>query len=1665
MAKIVTGVAMVAGAAITMVVAPEAAPAIIGKLAAMGMSVGASLTMGGIADELRGGAGYSGSIRQPAASRQVIYGQCRVTGTVIYTSTSGHQLNQVIAWASHPVKSIDAIYLDARQVYGLTNGTGNADGRDHYDANGTKYKFDSGKVWCESSYGTPDGKWLSSLNAQNRSFWGQDCILQGICATYIKTTYSDSQFSGIPQVKATIHGKCDIWDPRLGDRLNSDGTVNANSHGWADNWALCIADLLVNSDYGVGCSWDELDIDQLIAAANICDEAVPLANGKSEKRYTVNGFFDYSTTPGDTLASMLMAAEGRVTYTGGKFKIYPAAWYGTNLAFTQDDLIGGIKWTPRRKHRELANAVRATYVCPSYPYSIVGYDHDHPDTSVFDGQWQPTDAPEYAQDAAHGYASDANLTADGCKLYADRRYQFVTSCATVQRLMKIYLLRNRQQGAGNFRMKLSAYQAQAQDVIQFTLPQLGWNSKYLTVENFRFVPNMGDENEAPSLSCELDVAETEPAVYSWSTAEERGVENTPSPEILNPGDVDAPTGLTLKSDNTTALIGVDGVTVPRILASWDGITDPFVASGGCVQVQSQLAGASTWTNAGQITPDLNSCYIGAVVAGQTYNVRIAAVRGNGAMSAWTEADGHKVATIRSVLSAADVFLTDTTSLEAALNNISSDNVLSAGEKSSVITDVANINNEQDGIDALADFYGITTEKTAYDTAVSNLTSYLATLTSPVAWNDTTGSTTVDGATFRNKFEAVYSARTALANKASSTAKSLADTAKNTADSAQNTANTAKNRADSASSTASQAQTTANNAASQVASLATEAMRKADFLDANGKIPADSKVTPGSITSPLIAANAILAKNLTVANFDNLVPNPNSEQAAPTGGWPSGALEAVGVSSAWHYSGSKSRVFTPASGTSDLSIVSPNIPASAGESFYFEAMTACDPWAGSTRWLSIDYLNENGDWITGTYASERPGDGWLADGQSAWRKQSISGVAPAGTCFVRFNLFYRGGTSNAGNCCFDNLYARRMADANLIVDGAITASKIAAGAITAEKITLTAGDVKYTDGQTIDSLKPAQAGATNGATWGSNISGQPQDIQNLILKPTFEDGAAGSWGAWAVVPAAGQAFTKCLQTHSRDVLENNSFPAVSGERYYCSAYINSNETLYTACLGIRFDDAAGNVVTWSPGAGLAPGNGWTKVTGWLTVPANAVKGRPWLQQDGFDFAGSNSSAYFAQLYIGRFQPGSDVTSQNTAYDVQTGSDRAVRERGADVTGSNTAADVQTGDGKAVRQWGADVTSNNLSAGAQVSDTRNDSNPPSWYRVGTTHEFKGRSVIGAPGSAAYGTLDTYKPWADSSGGVATQTFNSENGTFIRKGGCGDSSWGAWVKSYDEQNKPRIGSGDIPDAGGLATKSVITSTELTSECVQTPHLAANSVVAAKIAAGQIDSSKLTTGALVVGGNGWANPGTIDVYNSGGGCIGHVGGSAGGSYGAWFQTLGVGGGSASNPNLYADSGGNLYLNGAVIQGTNGIAVDAAGNLQFKNKVRVNGVTYDPYTSSAVSGYMAFVPEMSVTLNVTNASNGVLIMFSGSLGISSNDGAIELEIRRDGTKIGPSFWSWCRNSSGCGLTAIFYDAADTGLTAGSHTYALYAWSFVGDSSHTAHWTGTNRSMAAVEMG
>lgn len=113
---------------------------------------------------------------------------------------------------------------------------------------------------------------------------------------------------------------------------------------------------------------------------------------------------------------------------------------------------------------------------------------------------------------------------------------------------------------------------------------------------------------------------------------------------------------------------------------------------------------------------------------------------------------------------------------AGLADIAADNVLTPGEKPQAVLTYNVLVTEHAGIDGQASAYGITTERTAYDDALTALLTYLSGLTTPYLWSDLTGNTDIVGTTFRRVFADVYSARQILLNAISAKAKLLADNA-------------------------------------------------------------------------------------------------------------------------------------------------------------------------------------------------------------------------------------------------------------------------------------------------------------------------------------------------------------------------------------------------------------------------------------------------------------------------------------------------------------------------------------------------------------------------------------------------------------------------------------------------------------------------------------------------------------------------------------------------------------------------------------------------------------------------------------------------------------------------------------------------------------------------
>lgn len=152
---------------------------------------------------------------------------------------------------------------------------------------------------------------------------------------------------------------------------------------------------------------------------------------------------------------------------------------------------------------------------------------------------------------------------------------------------------------------------------------------------------------------------------------------------------------------------------------------------------------------------------------------------------FSAADALKLSAFETALDDAEQEIID---LNAIILGITSDNILSKYEKPVIRAEYDLLIAEQVGIDIVATQYGITTEKTNYDNAITALTAYLTGL-SP-SYTDYTQDTAIDGALFRTLFGTVYTTRQLLSN-------AMSDYAFESLEEALTVANDAKTIADQA----------------------------------------------------------------------------------------------------------------------------------------------------------------------------------------------------------------------------------------------------------------------------------------------------------------------------------------------------------------------------------------------------------------------------------------------------------------------------------------------------------------------------------------------------------------------------------------------------------------------------------------------------------------------------------------------------------------------------------------------------------------------------------------------------------------------------------------------------------------------------------------------------
>lgn len=534
-------------------------------------------------------AGLEFSVREPDATRKMIYGRTKAGGSIVYIDTTDGEedneyIHMVIAFAGHEVDAFEEIYANQERIW--NNGVRKVSWQPYLDVNvhlGDQTTADSELV---------------SRSTQ----WTTDHKLLDTAYIYIRLKY-DAEFfaNGLPNISATIRGK-KVYDPRK-DSTSSvyDSTLGVSTQRLAtpstwqfsQNPALCIYDYLRDTKYGLAESASDINSTALATAISLCDQDVPLEAGGNQARYTLDGVIDSANSKKENIEAMLSGMAGKLVYSSGEYFISGGAYVAPSVTIDESVMVGGIEVQTKQSRRGLYNGVKGVFRSEEDDYNVADYP---------------------------AQLSSTFSTADGDPIYLDMPLPFTTNNIRAQRIAKLALLQSRQQTTVTVPCNLTALKFRAGDTVMITNAKMGWSQKVFQVIGYDLSLSSSGE-----IVVNVQAIETAAAIYNWASSDEE--------DYLAGGELALYDGKTAQPPvaplniTPSSTVNSDGTVTPSLDLSWtaaaDAFTDYYI-----VQYNNSTDSGAVFN---QITKTTKFS-ISPVVPAKAYAVSVFAVNGLGVKS-------------------------------------------------------------------------------------------------------------------------------------------------------------------------------------------------------------------------------------------------------------------------------------------------------------------------------------------------------------------------------------------------------------------------------------------------------------------------------------------------------------------------------------------------------------------------------------------------------------------------------------------------------------------------------------------------------------------------------------------------------------------------------------------------------------------------------------------------------------------------------------------------------------------------------------------------------------------------------------------------------------------------------------------------------------------------
>jgi len=507
--------------------------------------------------------------------------------------------------------------------------------------------------------------------------WNANRRLRGIAYTSLRLKFSYKAYpTGIPNIKVLLYGKNDVYDPRV------------PGSGYTRNWALCAYDALKHR-FTIAAPDAEIDEDNVIAEANICDEPIDLFPAydpgtgytagafavdagivyecvepctgvqppntvywrrrydlsPTQPRYTCDGMFSAESDPREILSAIATAGAAKLpVFSQGKWRWFCGSYRTPDLPINEDDLRSKLQVRPRIQRSDLFNAVRGVYTDPAKSWQPTDFPAVH--NPYYSAQDDGGKVYKAAWSGATTYSLDDIVEESGV-YYISLQDNNLNHQPPDPTWWAVYSFKHIYR---DIELPFTTDSIRAQRLAKIVLEKSRQGITVVWPGKLTVFPVMPLDTVQVSVSAlgwsakpfqvisrtltkdfgvDLELQEEADACYDWAYGDATVEDPAPDTDLPRPYVVPAPANLTL-----TERLYKDGRQYQsKIVATWDGPADYSIKE---YVVEAALQGSDVWYSCGPPTIQTRM-EIPSVPRGQ-YTIRVKAVNLYQCSSDWTSAD-------------------------------------------------------------------------------------------------------------------------------------------------------------------------------------------------------------------------------------------------------------------------------------------------------------------------------------------------------------------------------------------------------------------------------------------------------------------------------------------------------------------------------------------------------------------------------------------------------------------------------------------------------------------------------------------------------------------------------------------------------------------------------------------------------------------------------------------------------------------------------------------------------------------------------------------------------------------------------------------------------------------------------------------------------------------